>query len=171
MTNPEKPIFMTSVGGSVTTYWYQNPSFMVLDIDTETMLPENMYTYFTDVDELDEAGNIQWSQLHDYLETYEMNDLRPSNLKDLALRIFTQKELAETFLKNKSRQNKYGKNVLDQLDLYCGLATSEAHELHKCKEDGGMSAYGTNFKFLSKNIGNALVDHVIDNWVTYSFHE
>ena len=85
----------------MTTYFYQNPSFMVLDIDSETMLPDNMYTYYTDVNEVDEAGNIHWSQLHDYLETYDMDDLRPSNLKDLAVRIFTQKELAEIFLKNK----------------------------------------------------------------------
>ena len=47
MTNPDKPVYVTTVGGSVTTYWYMNPSFKVIDLDAETMLPINMYTYYT----------------------------------------------------------------------------------------------------------------------------
>jgi len=50
MTNPEKPVVVTTVGGSVTTYDFMNPSFMVLDLDAKTMLPINMHTYYIDVD-------------------------------------------------------------------------------------------------------------------------
>ena len=128
MTNPDKPVYMTSVGGSVTTYDFMNPSFMVIDMDADTLLPLNMYTYSTDVDKIEESnanGVPVWTQLHDYKESYSMADLRPSNFKDLALRIFTDKELATTFIKNESRQNKYKKNKINQLKTYCDLVTSE----------------------------------------------
>ena len=46
---------------------------MVVDIDADTLLPLNMYTYSTDVDEIDEAnanGAPIWTMLHDYKESY-----------------------------------------------------------------------------------------------------
>jgi len=76
---------------------------MVLDIDAETMLPDNMYTYYIDVENVPAGGKPTWSQLHDYKQTYEMEDLRPSNFKDLAVRIFTNEELAMIYLKNENR--------------------------------------------------------------------
>jgi len=113
MTNPEKPVVMTSVGGSVTTYNFMNPSFMVVDIDAKTMLPVNMHTYYIDVGEANASGTPDWKELHDYKTSYEMEDLRPSNFKDLATRIFTDKELATTFLKNESRQ---AKNAIEKVN-------------------------------------------------------
>jgi len=125
MTNPEKPVVVTSVGGSVTTYDFMNPSFMVVDIDAKTMLPVNMHTYYIDVEEADKAGKPDWKVLHDYKETYSMEDLRPSNFKDLAQRIFTDRDLATEFLMNENRQNKYKKYDVNQLEIYCDLVTSE----------------------------------------------
>ena len=130
MTNPEKPVVVTSVGGSVTTYDFMNPSFMVLDIDAKTMLPVNMHTYYIDVDEANEAGKPNWTELHDYKESYKMDDLRPSNFKDLATRIFTDKDLAKEFLYNERRHNKKYDYKVDQLNMYCDLVTSEQHENH-----------------------------------------
>lgn len=107
MTNPEKPVVMTTVAGSVTTYDFNNPSFMVIDLDAKTMLPVNMHSYYIDVAEANATGKPEWRELHDYKTTYEMEDLRPSNFKDLATRIFEDKDLAMEFLKNENRQNKY----------------------------------------------------------------
>ena len=98
-----KPVMWTSVVGSVTTYFYGNPTFQVLDIDAETMLPSNIYSYWTDVEELDEDGNLIWALLHDYKETYSMQDLRPSNFKDLAVRILLDPDLAYEFMMNITR--------------------------------------------------------------------
>lgn len=100
MTNPEKPVVVTTVGGSVTTYDFQNPSFMVLDLDSQMMLPTNMHTYYIDVEEANKVGTPNWTELHDYLEAYEMEDLSPSSFKDLALRIFADRELAAYFRAN-----------------------------------------------------------------------
>lgn len=125
MTNPEKPVVVTSVGGSVTTYDFMNPSFMVVDIDAKTMLPINFHTYYIDVEEANKAGKPAWRELHDYKDYYNMDDMRPSNFKDLAVRIFTDKDLATEFKKNENRQNSKNEYEVNQLELYCDLVTSE----------------------------------------------
>lgn len=132
MSDPMKPVFVTSVVGAVTTYAQGNPSFQVLDIDTETLLPTNKYTYYTDVEKLDETGNITWSMLHDYKETYSMNDMSPSSFKDLAVRILLDPKIATIFKDNIKRQNSNADDDLDQLFIFCDLATSESHEKNKC---------------------------------------
>ena len=48
------------------------------------------------------------------------------------------------------------------------MATSEAHEKNECMLTGGMSAYGMDFKILSKKIGNAFVDYVMQEWINIS---
>jgi len=151
MTNPEKPVVVTSVGPSVTAYGSVNPSFMVVDIDAKTMLPVNMHTYYMDIEEANQAGKPEWKVLHDYKESYTMNDLRPSNFKDLAQRIFTDKDLATEFLKNESRLNKHKEYDVDQLSMYCGLVTSEDYQYNECNKTGGISAYGMPYKLISKN--------------------
>lgn len=103
MTNPEKPLVVTSVAGSVTGMSHLNPAFRVYDFDAETMLPLNLYTYYISVDEANEKGAPEWRLLHDYLEEYQMDDLRPSNFKDLAERIRKDEDVATLFTKNESR--------------------------------------------------------------------
>ena len=80
---------------------------MVLDLDSATMLPTNMHTFYIDVEEANTVGYPQWRELHDYKESYSMPDLSPSSFKDLAVRIFTNKELASEFFRNERRQNPY----------------------------------------------------------------
>ena len=41
---------LANVGGSVTTYSHQNPSYMIIEFDQEYMVPVNMYTYYLDLD-------------------------------------------------------------------------------------------------------------------------
>lgn len=168
MTNPEKPVVVTSVVGSTTTYDFMNPSFMVIDFDAKTMLPVNMHTYYIDIDEANATGTPEWRELHDYKESYKMADLRPSNFKDLAVRIFTDKELATVFDHHKRRDSKNAKYELNQLNLYCDLVTSEQHQNFECNKTGGLSAYGLDYKMLSKKLPMYLVDRIISNWVDYS---
>jgi len=42
------------------------------------------------------------------------------------------------------------------------------HELHHCEKTGEMSAYGEEFKLLSKRLPQALVDKIIGNWIDLS---
>jgi len=67
---------------------------------------------------------------------------------------------------NKYAQNKHHKKgPANQLGLFCEVSTSEMHENHYCQKTGGMSAYGSDFKYISSSFVTALVDHVIGNWI------
>lgn len=88
MTNPSKPVVLHTVAASTTTYELHNPSFKVLELDRDTLLPVNMYSHALDLDEANATGTATWREIHDYKTTYQMADLRPSNFKDLAYRIF-----------------------------------------------------------------------------------
>lgn len=103
MSNLGKPILVSKVGGSVTTYNNINPSWGVMKLDAETMLPLNIYTYYLDVTEANATGEAKWELLHDMLETYDMKDLSPSSYLDLAERMRTDMELSRLFEWNKSR--------------------------------------------------------------------
>ena len=85
---------------------------MVLDLDAQTMLPTNMHTYYIDVAEANKVGTPDWTELHDYLEAYEMKDLSPASFKDLALRMFADRELATYFRANEKRQTSHSHHHL-----------------------------------------------------------
>ena len=105
MTNPEKPIMLATVGGIVTINGgYKHPSFMVVDLDAKTLLPVNMYTYYTNLDEANETGTPVWRVLHDYLKEYSLSDMSPASMRDLAIRILTNQELALKFENNLDRR-------------------------------------------------------------------
>lgn len=104
MSDPEKPILVNSIGGSVTTYQFKNPSFMVIDFDAETMLPVNMRTYFTDLSKATESSEPPvWEVLHDYKETYGMVDLSPSSFKKFAESLKHDTYMASLFKWNEDR--------------------------------------------------------------------
>ena len=60
ISNPGTPFMLANVGGSVTTYTNQNPSFMIVDFDAATMLPINMTTYFMDLVKANAEGYPTW---------------------------------------------------------------------------------------------------------------
>ena len=99
-----------------------------------------------------------------------MADLSPSSFKDLAVRIFTDHDLAQLFTDNEYRQNSHQKHSVNQLKLYCMLSTSEMHEKHGCMANGGHSAYGEDYKLFSNGSldKTAIYDRLISNWVNYS---
>ena len=58
-----------SVAPSVTPLGHNNggnPSFMTLDLDSETLLPINKHTYYFDLDKANSDGTPTWMH-HDYL--------------------------------------------------------------------------------------------------------
>lgn len=67
MTNPDKPILVHVVGGSITPLAGStgkkpgsNPMFMSLDIDTETLLPTNIDSHWFDLTDANATGTPVW---------------------------------------------------------------------------------------------------------------
>jgi hypothetical protein len=71
-----KPISFNSILSPTTTYTGKNPSFSVLEIDEETMLPVNITTYYFNVTK-GNLGHPEWEVYHNILEAYQIEDLSP----------------------------------------------------------------------------------------------
>lgn len=174
MTNPDKPVGVTEVTASVTTYACSLPSFKVITFDKATMLPINMETYSSNMEEANtqQLDALEWGWVHDYLTTYNMTDLSPSSFRDLSLRIFSEEAVMQEFSSNRCVRNPHASSHHgDPLGLYCLTMSSEMHEKHECDQTGARSAYGKPFKLLSKKFAQASVDKIIGNWIDVSLNE
>ena len=171
MSNPGTPIMLANVGGSVTTYTRQNPSFMMIDFDAETMLPVNMYTYYMDIEKANAEGYPTWELLHDYLDEYGLADMSPKSMMNLSKRMLTDPSLANLFDWNMHVQQGEEPTAADQVDLFCMTSSSEMHEMHACQESHGLnsgSKYGSDMSMWTLQ---GWADWIIGDWISVSIDQ
>lgn len=66
--NPNQRIGLSFMSGSATTFTKKNPSFTVVEIDQEFMVPINFETYFFNISKANlEPHNAKWEFLHDQI--------------------------------------------------------------------------------------------------------
>jgi hypothetical protein len=83
-SNPVAPVGVLTVCGSVTT-WGGQPSFCVYEIDMETLLPVERYTYAFDINRANSEGFITWVENYtDFKRDYSLADLSPSSFLNFA---------------------------------------------------------------------------------------
>ena len=75
---------------------------MTLDLDSETLLPINKHTYYFDLDKANSDGTPTWMH-HDYLQTFNLTDLSPQSMLDLAIRIKNDKDMTSQWEWSKKR--------------------------------------------------------------------
>jgi hypothetical protein len=75
-----KNIGISYVSGSLTTYQNLNPSFTVIEIDEELMIPLNFKTYIMNVTRANLEGHPTWELIHDFTKQYDIPDLSPDSL-------------------------------------------------------------------------------------------
>ena len=103
-SNPAKNIGMNQIGPSVTTYTENNPGYAIIEIDQETMLPTNFLIYALDIDKANASGVADWELVVDYVNDYNMTEMSPNGLYDLASRFKTDMDLLSLFNWGKSRK-------------------------------------------------------------------
>lgn len=168
MTNPLKPILVHYQAGSVTplTGYGSNTAFLVIDVDVDTLLPTNMHSHWFDLADANSSGIPVW-QTHDFLEEYELPDLSPAAMLDLATRIKNDPDFASTWVWNK--KNRFGdKQPIepdDQSDEFCNLVTSSEYERFECEKSKGKSrsAYGQKPPLKSFS---SLLEFLIGDWIS-----
>jgi hypothetical protein len=79
-----KNIGLNFYAGSLTTLAWKNPSFNVIELDAEYMIPLNIKTYSFNPIQANIDDFPTWNMLHDYLSYYSLSDLRPDNIMTLA---------------------------------------------------------------------------------------
>ena len=105
--NPNQRIGLSFMSGSTTTFTKKNPSFTVIDLDEQFMVPLNFKTYFFNITKASlNPSAPNWELLHDYLGYYNLSDLRPDNIyKGLALKVRDDEFVAKQYLWNKVKQS------------------------------------------------------------------
>ena len=93
-----KPVGVQYWASSLSTWYQVNPSFRVIEVDEETMLPVKMHTYSLDL----QTENPTWKYDHEMTELYGMKDLSPSSFVDLANQFKVNETLAMTYQNAKS---------------------------------------------------------------------
>ena len=74
-----KAIGMNYIVGSTTTFIGKNPSFNVIYLDPETMLPLEYETYAFDLTYANQHDDPRWFKEFDYKQNFTMPDLSPES--------------------------------------------------------------------------------------------
>ena len=98
-----KNIGLNFIAPSATPYTDKNPSFTLIEIDEEFMVPVNFKTYYYSIEQAKAEGKISWSILHDFRTYYGLKDLRPDEMYRLADKVKNDERLALLYIWNKYR--------------------------------------------------------------------
>ena len=90
ISNPEIPIMLNSIGGSLTSWDGLNPMVSVVDLDVETLLPLNIHVYSFDLANANTVGFPEWEHTFDYKQEYGLKDLSPVSMRELSQRFLSE---------------------------------------------------------------------------------
>lgn len=155
-----KNIGVNLIAGSLTSYTNMNPSFLVIEIDEETMLPINSQTYYFNISHANIYNEPLWLPLHDLTTYYSMEDLSPDSINDFAHRVLNNQTLANLYEWNIGRQ--YGPMPTScddncRLNKYCQITSTELFQNKECK---GRPDYDW-----LEDPENALVNMLVNTWI------
>lgn len=91
---------MNFIVGSVTTFKGKPPSYDIIYLDPETMLPVELETYAFDLETANKNDTTNWNLYLDYRKDYGMADLSPESFKNLSYRIKTDKNVCQQYKVN-----------------------------------------------------------------------
>jgi hypothetical protein len=134
-SQPEKPVGVVGVCGSVTT-WSGQPSFCVYEVDAETLLPVRRLTYAFDINTANSKGQIEWTLYTDYMKDYAIPDLSPSSYLGLANRILKNIPDASNYNTRMRRKFYSIDNCDDELCMkgkYCDNVNLDPIEHDQCR--------------------------------------
>lgn len=92
-----KPILVNFLAGSGTSEIGKEPSFNVILLDPDTMLPVEYQTYAFDLKHANTYDEPIWRLRYNYSETYNLPDLSPSSFYTLSQHILTSEAAAQKF--------------------------------------------------------------------------
>mgnify|MGYP000409560688 FL=1 len=129
------PTGVNFLASSATPYQYKPPSFDVIYLDPETMRPVDYEIYSLDLDLANKNNEIKWSKFFDYRTDYNITDLRPTNMFDLAQRVLTEPEVCKIYAKNRFVGGP-GFNETANCDMignFCQMTAGEEEDKYFCQ--------------------------------------
>eukprot|EP00356_Strombidium_inclinatum_P002021 CAMPEP_0170479920 /NCGR_PEP_ID=MMETSP0208-20121228/958_1 /TAXON_ID=197538 /ORGANISM="Strombidium inclinatum, Strain S3" /LENGTH=501 /DNA_ID=CAMNT_0010752381 /DNA_START=547 /DNA_END=2052 /DNA_ORIENTATION=- len=93
----KKPIGMSFIVPSGTTFRGKPPGFNVLYLDPDTMIPLDLETWAFDLDHANQYDEPRWEKLYDYKEDLDLEDLSPDSFSDWAYRLFSNETVCQQY--------------------------------------------------------------------------
>lgn len=89
-----KPILVNYIAGSATTEIGKEPSFNVMLVDPDTMLPVEFQSYAFDLKHANSYDEPIWRLKYNFTETYKLPDLSPKSFFGLSQQILMNEDVA-----------------------------------------------------------------------------
>eukprot|EP00158_Paraphelidium_tribonemae_P004518 Partr_v1_DN26801_c0_g1_i1_m40277 putative Sphingomyelin phosphodiesterase len=83
----EIPIGVAYVGPSITPFTDLNPGFRVYEVDVDTNIVTNHFTWVLDLQASNEKHEAVWIQEYDALSAFEMKSLSPASWHEVTLKM------------------------------------------------------------------------------------
>lgn len=133
----KKPISMNFATSSVTTFEDKNPSFQVLTLDTKTMLPVEMETYYLDIEKANKDDNPTWELFHKATEAFGLEDFSPKSFRNFAERVYSDEDLAkkyndDRYINGPGPENNPCDGFECRRNWYCNLIAGDYEEFASC---------------------------------------
>lgn len=93
----QKPINVNFVASSGTTYTDKDPSFIVLHVDKETLLPVNVESHYFDLAYANKNDEPKWVKLMEYLDYFKIPDLSPDSIMKVAENVLYNGSYAQMY--------------------------------------------------------------------------
>ena len=132
---------MNFIVGSGTTYNRKNPSFNVIYLDPETMLPVDYESHSFDLERANAKDEAVWSKQYDVKEYYNMSDLSPQSYWEHSRQIFYNEEAAIKYRNNRwlngpgAGDLTAGCDYACRMIFYCETMAGDYDEWQFCREN------------------------------------
>ena len=99
----KRPLRMSFMVASATTYQNKPPSFSVMYLDKKTLLPVDYETYYFDLDRANSnlENKPEWKVHHSLRQTYNLKDLSPSSFLKYSAKILSDEKAAIKYRSNR----------------------------------------------------------------------
>lgn len=92
-----KPIGMSYIVGSATPYQGKNPSFNILKMDKNTIVPVDFETHYLDIVESNKQDKPIWGLKFNYRDHFNLTDLSPQSFYKQAEHMYFDSDAAATY--------------------------------------------------------------------------
>lgn len=89
-----QPMGTSFIIGSTTTFQGKPPSFDIMYLDPDTMLPVDLETWAFDLDAANANDTLEWKLKIDHRKDYQLEDFSPASLMNLSERILKDEQSA-----------------------------------------------------------------------------
>ena len=158
----QKPIGVNFIVGSATTFQNKNPSFNVLKMDSETLLPIDFETHNFELVHANKYDDPKWTLKFNYRDFFNLTDLSPQSFHKQAEHMYFDSDASAAYrdfrwVGGPSTWNPGPCDYKCRLEYYCQVVSGDYDEYMYCARDDKSQLF-------SEFVLQFLMDKLVPNW-------